>query len=442
MDAQDYFRGKRITVMGLGLLGGIGDIRYLAEQGAELTLTDLKSPEDLGSSLGVLKEFPNIRYTLGSHDLADFRDRDLIIKAPSTPIDSPYIAEAKRNGIPVTMWAALFCRFARSKGACIVGVTGTRGKTTTTAIIADILTKAGKQVIAGGNLAHTAMLPHLAELTSDTIIVLELDSWKLQGFAEEHLSPNIAVFTTFFPDHQNYYHSLDTYLADKAHIFSFQTPDDTFVLGQQCAELVRERHGDAMHARVIVADSSDLPEDWKLRMPGEHNRYDAALALVAVRTLGVADEMSRAALESFSGVPGRLELVATRNGIAFYNDTTATTPDATLAALRAVKGEGKRVHLIMGGADKELDMSELLAALPAHTTSIHMLAGTGTDLIAPALPMASVYTNLHDAFTAAVQKAEEGDAVLLSPAFASFGMFKNEYDRGDQFVALVNTYGM
>src|SRR5580704_8093160 len=122
MDVSPQFRGKKITVMGLGLLGGIGDIRYLAEQGAELILTDLKSPEELQPSVAALKNFPDICYTLGKHDLADFRGRDLIIKAPSTPLDSPYIAEAKALGTPVTMWAALFSRYARACGAAIVGV--------------------------------------------------------------------------------------------------------------------------------------------------------------------------------------------------------------------------------------------------------------------------------------------------------------------------------
>lgn len=441
MDASTRFTGKKITVMGLGLLGGIGDIRYLAEAGAELTLTDLKSPEELASSLSVLKVYPNIRYTLGHHELTDFRDRDLIIKAPSTPLDSPYIAEARKNGIPVTMWAALFCRFAKEAGASVVGVTGTRGKTTTTALITEIIRASGKPVITGGNVAGTAMLPRLAELAQYSQIVLELDSWKLQGFAEEKLSPDLAVFTTFLADHQNYYHSMDTYLADKANIFRFQDEGDTLVLGSQCAEVVRAHHENDFHGKVVVAGAESLPEDWTLRLPGEHNRYNAALALVAARVLGIPDEVSREALASFEGVPGRLELVGEKGGVQFYNDTTATTPDATIAALRALDPEGKKnVILIMGGADKELDMSPLLKEVLVRTKDVVFLSGTGTDRIRTEASQVPEFGTLKEAFDAAVAAAAPGDAVLLSPAFASFGMFKNEYDRGDQFMALVHAY--
>lgn len=435
MDARAHFKGKKITVMGLGLLGGVGDIAYLAESGAEIIATDLKSEEELRPSLEVLKNFPNIRYTLGRHDLADFRDRDLIIKAPSTPLDSVYIAEARKHGIPITMWAALFTGFAREAGATIVGVTGTRGKTTVTAMIAAILREAGKRVVEGGNVRGTSLLPQLADVTAGTVVVLELDSWKLQGFAEAHMSPDIAVFTTFYPDHLNYYaDDLAAYLADKATIFLYQTPEDTLILGKQCAPTIIEKYGEQIVAKTLVVDGTKLPDTWVLTIPGLHNRYNAALALASARALGVADEISRAALATFAGVPGRLQLIREVRGVAIYNDTTSTTPEAALAALAALGTE--RTLVIAGGTDKNLELDALIEKLK-EVKKLILLAGSGTERLQSAFPDALVYDSLAPAVADAVESSESGDTILFSPAFTSFGMFKNEYDRGDQFTALV-----
>lgn len=442
MDLDSYFRGKRITVIGLGLLGrGVGDIRFLAEQGADLIVTDLKSEEALEESLAQLREFPAIRYTLGEHRLEDFEDRDLIVNGPAVPLDSPYLAHARAQGIPITMSAALFSKIAKEEGATIVGVTGTRGKTTVTHLIYEALKAAGKEALIGGNVRGVSTLAQLPRVTRDTYCVLELDSWQLQGFGEEKLSPDYSVFTTFFNDHLNYYKGdVDQYLLDKAQIFLHQDEGDTVVLGSQVAPLVIEKFGDYMRGNVLIA--SALPEDWELVMPGEHNRYNAACALSLVRALGIGEEVARAAIESFRGVPGRLELVAIKNGIAFYNDATSTTPEAATAALHALGGDGSaRVILIAGGADKELDMETFLSIIPDTTKHVSLLAGTGTDRIKRALPEAEVFSSLEAAFTDAVAHAEAGDVVLLSPAFASFGMFRNEYEREDAFNALVEAYG-
>lgn len=438
MDAGAYFKDKKITVMGLGLLGGVGDIAYLAESGADIIATDLKNEEELRPSLEVLKKYPNIRYTLGRHELADFQDRDLIIKAPATPFDSPYVAEARKNGIGITMWAALFARFAREAGATIVGITGTRGKTTVTAMITAGVRTAGKKVIEGGNVRGTSVLPQLANVSSDTIAVLELDSWKLQGFGEAHMSPHIAVFTTFYADHMNYYKDdMEAYLRDKANIFLYQTEEDTFILGKQCAPTIIEKYGEQIEAHTLVVDELKLPDTWTLKVPGTHNRYNAALALAALRALNIDDAVSREALTSFAGVPGRLELVRELKGVKIYNDTTATTPDATLAALRALHSGERNIVLIMGGSDKNLDMNTLLYEIPNFTKRVIMLSGTGTNRVLEFLPGASVFDDLSKAVHEAIEAAESGDIILFSPAFASFGMFKNEYDRGDQFNAIV-----
>lgn len=438
MDFRETFAGKRITVMGLGLLGrGVGDARFLASQGAELIVTDLKSKEELASSLEELVEFPNITYVLGEHRLEDFRDRDYILKAAGVPLDSPYIAEARAAGIPIKMSASWFAELA---GIPVVGITGTRGKSTTTHMVHAIMKEAGMKVLLGGNVRGVSTLALLPQVTSEHHALFELDSWQCQGFGDERMSPQIAVFTTFMHDHMNYYKDdMEAYLRDKANIFLYQHPEDIFVLGSQCAETVQDVFGSSMHAFTYVVGEETLPSDWQLLIPGDHNRYDAGLALCTARSLQIPDDVSRRALETFRGVPGRLELVRELNGVKIYNDTTATTPDAAIAALRALPPG--RINLIMGGADKGLAMDELIAVVQETTKHVTLLAGTGTVRIQEALPNARVCTTLTEAVDDALAHAVPGDTVVLSPAFASFGMFINEYDRGDQFNALVAAYG-
>lgn len=437
MDAGARFKGKKISVMGLGLLGrGLGDAAYLASQGADLIVTDLKTREQLASSLDALAAFPNIAFTLGEHRLEDFRGRDFILKAAGVPFDSPYIAEARANGIPIKMSASWFAEIA---GLPIVGVTGTRGKSTVTHMIQCIFERAGKKLLLGGNVRGVSTLALLPKATPEHTALFELDSWQLQGFGEAGISPHIAVFTTFFPDHLNYYKdSMAAYLDDKAQIFVNQKKGDTLVLGRQMEEIVREPYADRMKGTVVVAGEEDLPADWKLRVPGTHNRYAAALARAAAQAAGIEDAAIRDALESFAGVPGRLELVRTIGDVSYYNDTTATTPEATVAALEALDASGPGgVVLITGGADKSLDMTAYIEAAKRIAKRIILLSGTGTERVRSEFPGAPVFDDLASAFEDARTHASSGDAIVLSPAFASFGMFKNEFDRGDQFNALV-----
>src|SRR3989344_1289861 len=339
MDASSHFRGKRITAMGLGLLGrGVGDARYLAECGAELIVTDLKTREQLTESVAQLESFKNITFVLGEHRLEDFRNRDFILKAAGVPLNSLYITEAKKNEIPVRMSADLFAEISEIP---IIGVTGTRGKSTVTHMIYEIFKTAVKSVLLGGNVRGISNLALLKETTAEHVAVLELDSWQLQGWGDAKMSPHIAVFTTLYQDHLNYYkNDLDAYLADKANIFLYQKPEDTLILGKQCTPTIIDRYGEVIESQTLVIDETRLPDTWTLRTIGMHNRYNAALALAVARAAGVPDDVSRKALESFTGVPGRLELIAEKNGVKIYNDTTATTPEATNVAITSLSDVG------------------------------------------------------------------------------------------------------
>ena len=216
------------------------------------------------------------------------------------------------------------------------------------------------------------------------------------------------------------------------------------MLGEQCADTVLGAYGEAMVGKTVIARAAEVPAGWVLKIPGEHNRANVSCAIEAARALGVDDAVIKKACEDFRGVDGRLQFLREAQSVKIYNDTTATTPEATIAGLRALDPAGaKNIVLIMGGADKNLDMSALAPEAEAHCKKVLLLAGTGTDSLklktqnSKLVSDAPVFDSLALALEAALAAATTGGIVLFSPAFASFGMFKNEYDRGAQFVELV-----
>ncbi len=441
-DYAKHFRGKKITMLGLGLLGrGLHDAKFLIECGATLLITDMKSKKDLVTSVAELKHYRKIKYVFGKHRLEDFEKCDMVLKAARVPLDSPYIAHARKCGIPIEMDASLFVRLANE--VTIVGITGTRGKTTTTYLIYEILKAAGKRVYLGGNIRGMATLPLIKKIKRGDIVVLELDSWQLQGFGDAKISPHIAVFTNFLDDHLDYYHNdRKLYFEDKACIFKFQKKEDVLITGEQVFPVIKKKY--RVHAkRSLVVGAGAVPRSWKLRVPGAHFCANVALAIAVAKKMGIPLAVAKKTVENFPGVPGRLERLKDVGGKLVYNDTCATTPDATLAALQAV-GQKKNVLLILGGHDKKLDMKKLISQLPLFCKTVVLLPGSGTERISALvhkykkLDIVEVGT-LKDAVDAAFRKAAKGDIILFSPAFASFGMFKNEYDRGDQFRAMIQS---
>lgn len=440
------FRGKRITVMGLGLLGrGVGDAEFLAQCGAQVLITDRKQEAELAESVARLKQYPNVVFRLGEHREEDFVRADMVVKAAGVPLNSPYIAAAKAAGVPVYMSTALFAKHAADAGVALIGVTGTRGKSTVAHMVFRVLQRAGRKALLGGNIRGTSTLALLPMVEEGDIAVLELDSWQLQGFGDLQISPHVAVFTNFMPDHQNYYRSMDEYFADKANIFKYQKVGDVLIAGASVAERIRAA---APPLDPVVPER--LPYTWKLRVLGEHNRENASLAAAALAALGLSEEEIREGLESFEPIEGRLQFVREVRGVKIYNDNNATTPEATIAALRALKREcvvenkESGIILIMGGADKGLQMNDLLDEMRTSCKAVVLLPGTGTEKLISSIqspiPIFNV-TDIKDALEKSMDVAQEGDIILFSPAFASFGQppggFKNEYDRNDAFLKAV-----
>jgi UDP-N-acetylmuramoylalanine--D-glutamate ligase len=440
----NFFRNTRVTVMGLGLLGrGIGDAAYIASAGAaEVLVTDIKTETELTTSVAQLTNYPNIRFVLGAHRTEDFVDRDLVLVAAGVPLDSPYLAAARAAGVQIAQSAALF---AKISGIPIIGVTGTRGKSTVTHMIHHVLSvTTGEHIILGGNVRGISNLQLLTEVNEDSIAVMELDSWQLQGFGWAGISPHVAVFTNFMDDHLNYYQAggrtyeeaMVQYFADKANIFRYQKESDVFITTPEVFRRAETIPGCTLGQEVILADVSVIPEDALLAMPGEHNRVNAALAYEALKALSLTDEEIFEGLATFQGVPGRLEYLGIHNGVRVYNDNNATTPQATIAGLRAV-GDNlhKNVVLIAGGAFKNIDPAPLVVAAREYCKQVVLLPGTGTDIIGTTLPDAISVSSMDEAVAVAMRSARAGDVLLFSPGFASFGLFKNEYERNDAFVA-------
>lgn len=426
-------KGKKVTIMGLGLLGkGLGDAIFLAKAGADVTVTDLKNEEQLASSVAPLKKFKNVRFVLGRHEYEDFENCDFVLKAQGVPLHSSYIEHARKKKIPIRMDDELFLSLA-PKGITVVGVTGTRGKTTTATLIEHILKKARKRVHLAGNIQGVATLALLPKIKKGDIIVLELSSWQLQGFHDAQRSPDIAVFTNFMDDHMNYYKTRKEYFFDKAAIFAYQKKNNTLVLGTDVAKSIPKMHA----GKQIVTSGEELPTDWIIPLPGEHNKDNIAYARAVCRVLKIPDATIKKAVASFEPVHGRLEFLRNYKGIAIYNDNSSSTPEATIIALRALGEEAKKhIVLIMGGADKGVSPDGLLQEIPMYCKAVVLLSGSGTDKIAiKDLNVPFTYAEtLTDAVLIARGFAKKGDVLLFSPAFASFGMFVNVYDRGDQFV--------
>lgn len=428
---EDFFGHRRVTVLGLGLLGrGLGDARCIAAHGAQVTVTDKKTAQELAESVAQLPA--GVTLHLGGHVREDFTDTDMVIKAAGARLDSPEIAAAREAGIPVYMSTALAARFAHECGATVVGVTGTRGKSTVSQMIFHTLAQVGRRAHLGGNIRGVSTLELLPGIAAGDVLVLELDSWQLQGFGDLQMSPQVAVFTNLMPDHQNYYADMDEYFADKANIFRYQKEGDVLVCGAQIESRI-ETVRSIVEPCVPVA----LPPEWTLRVIGEHNRENAALAAEALRALSLSEDHIRAGLESFEPVEGRLQCVREIRGVRIYNDNNATTPEATLAALKALDTGTRNIVLIMGGADKYLDASALLYEIAKTCKRVILLAGTGTSRVAPLMQDYSIFDSLEAAVHEAMASAQSGDTILFSPAFASFGMFKNEYERNDMFLSAI-----
>ncbi len=438
-DHKKHFKNKRITVIGLGLLGGaLNDVIYLAKQGADIVVTDLKTTRELKSSLDKLEKYKNITFVLGGHNLKDFKNRDMILQPGNVPIDSIYLKEAKKNNIPIFVSESLFAKYAPE--VTIVGVTGTRGKSMTIALIYEILLQniKGKKVYLGGNVRSVSTLALLSKVKPGDIVVMELDSWALHGMGDIRVSPHIAVFTTFMPDHMNYYkNSMEKYFADKANIFKYQKKNDVLVIRPPMKKLIPKN----IKSTLVIADKKNVAS-WPFIVPGDHQRENLACAVEVGKQFNIPISRIKTVVKNFKGIEGRLEHVKTVSNVKIYNDNNATTIHATMAGLEALGSKKKNIILIAGGTDKieSMDLKPFVNVIDKYCKDVVFLDGSGTQRLVRDYKLKTPYRvvySLKEAAELASGLSKRGDIVLFSPAFASFGMFTNEYHRNDEFMKIV-----
>lgn len=456
-------KNKKITVMGLGLHGGgVGTVRFLCEAGALVTVTDLKSKEELASSLEKLKGLKNVTYVFNQHRPEDFVKADMVVKNPMVPWTNKHIKLALENKVPVEVDSSLFFKFCRNP---IIGVTGTKGKSTTASLIFDILKAAGKNPVKVG-VGQVSVLDKLKELKKDSVVVFELSSWRLAALGRYRMSPQIAVITNIYPDHLNYYKSMDEYLKDKKNICLYQDRENSCVISGDNAllaglekeiksRLIKFSKQPIERGRAVYIedgmiyyndgiDEKKVLETKEIGLPGEHNLENVLAAIGAAAAAGVGLATIRKAVLSFKGIAHRLELAREHLGIKYINDTAATTPEAAIFGLNSFSAP---IILIAGGSDKNLDMDALGRTILEKAKGVIFLAGPATEKIISAMKkirpeLSKENFKIVDAMDKAVElaraSAEKGDVVLLSPGAASFGMFANEFDRGNKFKEAVS----
>ncbi|MFP4145251.1 MAG: UDP-N-acetylmuramoyl-L-alanine--D-glutamate ligase [Phycisphaeraceae bacterium] len=437
-------RDRRVVVMGLGRFGGgVGVARFLARQGARVLVTDLQPAGKLEASLAELKGAANLELRLGEHVAQDFAEADLVVVSPAVdPRENAYLQAAVKGGAELTSEIRLLVEHLPT-GARTIGITGTAGKSTTTAMVGCALERMADslpgrpKVFVGGNLGGS-LLGRVDEIGDGDWVVLELSSFMLEGLGEAGWSPEIAAVTNFSPNHLDRHGTLEAYAEAKQQLFAHQDATrGVAVFGPGTSGRFEPRTGRV--TRCELADVRDM-QRLDLLVPGEHNQVNAQMALAIIRAADLDCELATRAIEAFPGLPHRLELVGEQGGVRFYNDSKCTTPGAAMLAVESF--QPGRVHLIAGGYDKGSDLRPLAVHAAKRCRAVYTIGSTG-DAIAGAAERSRGTAEvvrcgeLERAVAEASERAREGEVVLLSPACASWDQFENYEARGSAFAEAV-----
>jgi len=456
--------GMRVTLMGLGLFGGgEGAARFLVGCDAHLTVTDLRPAGRLGPTLDHLRGLP-ITYRLGEHVEDDFVRAALVVANPAVRRDNRFLRLAQGAGVPITSDMDLFLALCP---AAVAAITGSNGKSTTTALLATMLRSAGRKVWMGGNIG-ISLLPSLQFIAPTDLVVLELSSFQLEDAAALPWSPHVAVVTNITPNHLDRHESFEAYAEAKRAIVRFQRPQDFAVLNAHNSVLrswaqtgmpgellffdSTPGSGELLHGVSLVGDrlvwrNGTRHEVICLRervpLPGVHNTENAMAAAAAARCLGAASDQIRESLSCFVGLEHRLELVGEFDGLRFYNDSYSTTPAAGIAAVSSFRPP---LTLIAGGYDKKLDLTPFACAA-AKSVAVLITIGKTGPLLAQKVREESARSGrsvvvreastLDEAVLAAYRLSVPHSAVIFSPGCASFDMFENYNHRGKVFKELL-----
>lgn len=445
------FTGKRVTVVGLGI-EGVDLVRYLSRRGAFVTVSDSKPPEALSNRLRQISELP-VRLSLGSNSELDIADAEAVFVSQGVPLELPALQRAREKGIPISSMVGLFLELCPGP---VAGITGSSGKSTTTALVGDMFRVDERPVFVGGNIG-VGLLDRLDSIRTYTWSVLEMSHTQLQLVER---SPHVAAVLNITPDHLDRF-SWDDYRRLKSNIIRFQVPGDIAVLNHddpECRSLEPLAKGEILWFSMnesLPGDGVFVRDRWavarrggmeerlfhldSLPLRGGHNRANAVAAAAIATACGVTPDAIAFAAGAFRGVPHRLELVVEADGVQYYNDSIATTPERTVAGLRSFD---QPVVLLLGGRDKKLPLNELVREAASRCRAVVLFGEAAGKLeeafrsAAPRLQTRRV-DGLEEAVRIAAETACSGDAVLLSPACTSYDAYENFERRGEHFRALV-----
>ncbi|KKU93807.1 MAG: UDP-N-acetylmuramoylalanine-D-glutamate ligase [Candidatus Jorgensenbacteria bacterium GW2011_GWA1_48_13] len=447
------FRNKRVLVMGLGLLrGGASAAKWVVNHGARVTVTDLKPRRELQRSLKSLGEARRkIKFVFGRHRVSDFRNNEIIVVNPAVPRETLYLKIAKKAGAQLENEASIFFRFCRNP---MVGVTGTRGKTTTANWIYHFLKKKYSHAALTGNSSDNPMLAALDKLDSKSPVVVELSSWHLELLPQSGKSPHVAVITNLYPDHLNRYPSMKSYASAKANIFLNQSKNDFLLLNKDNSWTKFFRGFKPKGKIVYFPVSLGLNLEKFKRAYGLHNFYNLNVAILVARHFGITLQEIKKAIKNLPQIRFRQEIILKRKNLEIINDTTATTPEATIAALGRFRNTGE-LFLITGGTDKKLGFTEWARTVKkcVKPGNLFLLNGSATKKMVLALKKAGyfrkikpyIFENLSVLIKAVKVNLKPktynlSTTILFSPGATSFEKFKNEFDRGERFNRLVKLH--
>ncbi|MCK4752090.1 MAG: UDP-N-acetylmuramoyl-L-alanine--D-glutamate ligase [Planctomycetes bacterium] len=450
---MESLTGKKVLIMGLGRFGGGVDVaEFAVNNGAIVTVTDLAAQDQLAESIKQLKDFPQIEYHLGSHSLADFEQADIIVANPAVTPDNEFIKIAKQHNKLITSQINIFLELCP---ATTIGITGANGKSTTAALTAHLL-RAGltqkdfkySNVWLSGNIGNEPLLTSLDKITADDLVVLELSSFQLEQLVQIKKSPKVALLTNLTPNHLDRHGTFENYCVAKENIFKLQKLDancpavSIFCAEDEISIEWFEKYKQDKGRTCLKFSPDDVTKEIcdNFSLPGRANLSNLAAAATIAKYFGIGDEQIKNSLPEFKPLPHRLELVARIDSIAWYNDSIATTPQSTIAAIEAF--EQPKI-IIAGGYDKNLPFDQLGEKI-ARNAKAAILIGQTAEKIAEAIKKCpenqtkiEFADSLAEAVHSAIQIATKGDVVLLSPACASYDMFDNFQHRGQEFIRLV-----
>lgn len=479
MNETDSLNGKKVLVMGLGILGGgVATVRWAIEQGAKVTVTDLKDEQYLSESLKKLEDIKNeITFVLGEHNNSDFENADVVIVNPATPISSPFIEVARKNGAFIENELTLF--LSKTPSTHNVAVTGTRGKTTTSNWTGYFLKEINPDTIITGNSPDEPLLKTLNKVTPSTFVVIESPSFLLEHFIGEKKSPHIVIITNLFQDHLNRHGTMDNYADTKANIYRNQKPTDFIILNfdNEWTDFFLDQKP---KSKILFFSAKELPEktdgvyvkdgkviiriqnkeeilinsDDFIKKHGIHNLENFLASSLAAYISGVSAEKICNLSKSLPEIHFRQEKVYDQNGIKIYNDTNATSPEGSIAALRRfgnIQRDLQNTIFISGGTDLGLDFSKWAEEIQSYINSKYLilLSGSATEKMKKDLDNLKYgpiqeYDTLDECFKKAVEIMANEDkewTIVFSPASKSFEKFKNEFDRGEKFNKIIESYG-